>query len=63
MSDGSDIAMFAHSYDVTDDSHLASDEAYKGPGVYVADMNGLVAGPFDTHDESDWWIEKSLRIA
>lgn len=55
--------MFSHSEDVADGDELARDEAYRGPGVYAVDMNGLVAGPFDSHDECDWWLEKSLRIA
>lgn len=55
--------MFAHTDHVDDASEHASDEAYDGPAYYVVDQNGLVAGPFDTADEGDWWIAKSLRIS
>jgi hypothetical protein len=55
--------VFSHSEDVDDAHELAADEAYAGPGVYAIDMNGLVAGPFDDHDECDWWLSKCLRIA
>jgi hypothetical protein len=56
------MAMFAHTDHVDDASEHATDEAYDGPAHYVVDMNGLVAGPFDTADEGDWWIAKSLRM-
>ncbi|MFZ3481955.1 hypothetical protein [Sphingomonas sp. 3-13AW] len=49
--------------DYVDDAHeLAADEAYSRPAWYATDMNGLVAGPFDTADEAEWWITKALRV-
>jgi hypothetical protein len=55
--------MFSHPEDVDDAHPLAKDEGYRGPGVYAADLNGLVAGPFDDHDQCCWWVDKALRIA
>lgn len=41
----------------------SDDEAFEGTGWYVVDMNGIVAGTFDSDDEAEWWISKSKRVS
>jgi hypothetical protein len=54
--------MLTHADEIDDGHELAADPAYAGPGWYAVDLNGLLAGPFDDADQTDWWIDKALRV-
>lgn len=54
--------MLTHAEYVDDAHDLAADQAYSGPAWYAADLNGIVAGPFDDVDQTDWWISKAQRV-
>jgi hypothetical protein len=41
---------------------LASDQAWSEPAWYAVDLNGIVAGPFDSDGECDWWLSKCHRV-
>lgn len=56
------LTMLTHAEYVQDGDELAQDQAYAGTAWYAADMNGLVAGPFDDADQCDWWISKAMRV-
>ncbi len=54
--------MLTHAEHVDDAHDLAADQAYAGPAWYAVDANGIVAGPFDDADETDWWLSKAQRV-
>lgn len=55
--------MFASEEYVDAESDWAETDGYEGPGWYVIDMNGIVAGMFDDMGEASYWLDKSKRIA
>lgn len=43
-------------------AEYVTDHRVETPGWYAVRGDDLLAGPFQSSDEADWWLDKALTI-
>lgn len=54
--------MFATEEDLAEGCEWDGADGWEGPGWYVVDYNGILAGRFDDFGEAQWWLDKHKRV-